>query len=61
MKKEFTLDLSIYSEELLKQAIWDFSEVWEIRLNKNILEISWETEHGIDEIFNELMNYVLSL
>ena len=61
MKKEFTLDLSIYSEELLKQAIWDFSEVWEIRLNKNILEISWETEQGIDEIFNELMNYVLSL
>lgn len=61
MKKEFTLDLSIYSEELLKQAIWDFSEVWEIRLNKNILEISWETEGGIDEIFNELMNYVLSL
>ena len=61
MKKEFTIDLDIYSEELLRQAVSDFSEVWEIILDKNVLTLSWESEIEIEEVFNELMNYVISL
>ncbi len=61
MKKIFEIDFLIYSEEDVKQAVWDFSDVWEITLNKSILEISWENNVEIEEIFNELMNYVLSL
>ena len=61
MKKIFEIDFLIYSEEDIKQAVWDFSDVWKIQLDKSILAISWENNAEIEEIFNELMNYVLSL
>ncbi len=61
MKKDFTVDFWIYNEEILKQAISDFSEVGEIELRKNVITISGEIDSEIEEIFNELMNYILSL
>ena len=61
MKKDFKINTEIYSENIISQAIWDFSEVWKINLENNYIEIIWENEMEIDEIFNELMNYCISL
>jgi len=61
MKKEFEINTEIYSTKIISQAIWDFSEVWKIILSNNILKIFWETEKEVEEIFNEFMNYCISL
>jgi len=61
MKKEFDINLEIYPEEKIKEAIDDFKEVWKIALENNKIIISWESEVEIEEIFNELMNYIISL
>ena len=61
MKKEFEINTDLYSEDIVKQAISDFSEVWEINYSSWKIEISWETENEVNEIFNELMNYVIWL
>jgi len=61
MKKEFDINLEIYPEEKIKEAIYDFKEVWKIALENNKIIISWESEVEIEEIFNELMNYIISL
>ena len=61
MIKEFKINNEIYAESIISQAIWDFSEVSEILFKNNILEINWDSEWEIDEIFNEFMNYCISL
>jgi len=58
VKKEFEINTEIYSEDIINSAISDFSEVSDIKLeNKKIII---ESEDA-DEIFNELMNYCISL
>lgn len=59
MEKIFTIETEIYNEEVLKNAISDFSENFEILFEGNFLKIFGENEAEIDEIFNELMNYYI--
>lgn len=61
MKKEFKINEEIYSEENIKQAILDFEDISKIWYNNEQLEINWNTEIEIEEIFNEFMNYVIWL
>ncbi len=61
MEKTFEIDLEIYPENIVLQAIEDFSDVWEILFKTNTIIIAWDSEVEIDEIFNELMNYVIWL
>lgn len=61
MERRFIIDLGIYSIENLKQAISDFSDVATISLEWDNLLIIWETEEEVREVFNEFMNYVISL
>lgn len=61
MKKDFILDLEIYTQGNILQAIGDFSEVTEITLTDTKLTVYGESEEDIGEIFREFMNYILSL
>jgi len=61
MKKEFEIDTEIYSKDIIPHAIWDFEDVWEIKFENNRIIISWDNEEEIKEIFNEFMNYCVSL
>lgn len=61
MQKKYKIDIEIYSQDIVKQAISDFEEVAEIIFNDNKLTINWETELEIDEIFNEFSNYIIWL
>ena len=61
MNKEFKINNEIYFEDIVNQAISDFKEVWEIKYNDGMLEINWDSESEIDEIFNEFMNYIIWL
>lgn len=58
-KQNFKIENSIYSENLINQAIEDFSEVAKITYTNNELII--ESDDDIIEIFNEFMNYVVGL
>ena len=61
MKKKYKIDIDIYSIDFLIQWISDFSDVWKINLENDILYIYWENKSEIDEFFNEYINYVSSL
>ncbi len=61
MEKQFKVQSDIYDISLIQEAISDFSDVADISYNNDVLNISWETKEDIDEVFNEFMNYVLSL
>lgn len=61
MKKQFKLSSELYSNEKINEAISDFSEITEITYNNWILEIIWESESDIEEVFNEFMNYCIWL
>jgi len=61
MKKDYKIDIELYSMDNIKQAISDFSEVSEILLKNSVISISWKDENEINEIFNELLNYIISL
>lgn len=61
MEKMYQIDLDIYSSKLLGLAIKDFKEVANISLNWAELLIGGDDEASIDEVFNEFMNYLLSL
>ena len=61
MNKEFKIDLDIYSESILNEAILDFEEVAKIELKNGLLIIDWNSNNDIEESYNELMNYVISL
>lgn len=61
MEQSFTLDTGIYSTEDIHTAIEDFSDVAAISYKKGVLVISAESQEDSEEIFNEFMNYVLSV
>lgn len=61
MKKEFQISWEIYSEDAIAQAIEDFSDITSISYTGENLDITWESEDEIQEVFHEFMNYVLSL
>ena len=61
MLKKITIDLELYSKELIMEWINDFLEVTDIVLIWDELHIEWDDEASIDEVFNEFMNYLLSL
>jgi len=61
MKKEFKINSEIYSEDIVNEAISAFEEVSLIKYDDNKIKIKGETEEEIDEIFNELMNYIVWL
>jgi len=58
MKKEFEINTEIYSEKIINEAISDFEEVWDIKFENNKLIINSDDS---EEIFNEFMNYCISL
>lgn len=59
---EYKVDFSIYRIEKIQQAIDDFKEITKIELWDNILIIKWDySNNEFNEIFNEFMNYVLSI
>jgi len=59
-KKSFKIELSLYTEEILKQAIQDFSD-YDIEIGEGEIFIAWEDKEEQEEIFNELMNYSIAL
>ncbi len=61
MKQEFEIDLDIYNKSIINQAIYDFKEISDIKLDDWKLEITWDSNLEIEEIFNELMNYIIWL
>lgn len=61
MKKEFHIDTELYPKECIDEWISDFSEVASISFDWNELNIIWEDELSIQEIFNEFMNYLISI
>jgi len=58
MNKSFEINKNIYLIEVLLQGIEDFSELWKISYDNEILLIEWENEKEIDNIFNEFINYI---
>jgi len=61
MKKEFKINSELYSEEKINEAIAAFSEIWNIVFFDWKISISWNNMEEINEIFNELMNYIIWL
>lgn len=61
LKKNFKVNNSIYPTWIINIAIKDFSEVTTIKFKNWVIEISWEDNKFIDEVFNEFMNYVIWL
>ncbi|MDD3646551.1 MAG: hypothetical protein PHH06_04025 [Candidatus Gracilibacteria bacterium] len=60
-KKYFKIEDSIYYTDMVLQAIEDFKEVSNISLDNGQISIEGETLEDVEEIFNELMNYVIGL
>jgi len=61
MKKIFEINSELYSEEKINEAIESFSEIWDIIFLDWKIIISWDNMEEINEIFNELMNYIIWL
>ena len=61
MQKEYSIDRSIYKESLINKAIEDFREVWEIKFIDSEILIRGDSEAEIEEIFWELINYIIWL
>jgi len=61
MDKDYIIDGKIYKVWLLKKVILDFSDVAEIEYKKGKLNIKWNNESEIEQIFNEFMNYYVWL
>ena len=61
MKKEFEINSEIYSEDIVNDAILAFEDVSVIIFENNKIKLEGDSEIEIDEIFNELMNYVIWL
>lgn len=60
-KRSFKVSPDIYPQEALDTAIADFAEVANISYKKGEVTIEHEEEAEIDAIFNEFMNYTLSV
>lgn len=61
MNKKYEINFEIYDIDKVKNAIDDFSEYYNIKVDWSFLIIEWDDEKKVDEIFNELMNYVIWL
>ncbi len=61
LNKSFKINSTIYPDNFIISAIDDFEEVEGISFANWSLDISWDTEESINEVFNELMNYVIWL
>jgi len=63
MEQRFKVDKSIYKVKNIKEAIKDFKEISLIKYEtkEDKLIISWKNKEEINEIFNEFMNYIISL
>lgn len=61
MKKEFKIDSEIYSDEKINTAILDFEDVANINFTGSTISIEWDNSDNIEEVFNELMNYIIYL
>ena len=59
-RKDFTIDMDIYSQESIEEAIEDYKDVCSISYN-NPGKVTFESEEDIDVFFNEFTNYVISL
>jgi len=57
----FSVDTKLYSQQHIDQAIHDFSEVTLIEFSHESLTIFWNSQQEIQEVFHEIMNYILSL
>ena len=60
MEKQYEIDSEIYSQNNVMETISDFSEVSDISYNNWKLNIVWDNESEIEEVFNEFMNYLIS-
>ena len=58
MQKKYEIDLEIYDQKSILEAIKDFKEIWDIKFKDWILTIDWDNDTSIQEIFNEFMNYL---
>lgn len=61
MFKNYNIDLNIYNSNFILSSIIDFSDVAKISFENWVLQIEWDNEYEIDEIFWEFMNYVIWL
>lgn len=57
LKKSYKIDYKIYSDKSIEDAIIDYKDIANIKYEK--WELIIEAESDLDEIFNELMNYVI--
>ena len=60
-KKNFNLNNKLYPEIVIHKAIEDFGSDFSIVYENEMVTISWENPEEIQIIFDEFMNYVLSL
>jgi hypothetical protein len=60
MEKQYKIDSDIYLQNNIIETISDFSEVSDISYNNWKLNIVWDNESEIEEVFNEFMNYLIS-
>lgn len=61
MNKKYEINFEIYDVDKMRNAIEDFSEYYKINIEWNFLIIEWDDIESLDEVFNELMNYVIWL
>lgn len=60
LKKSFKVNSDMYGEKNIRQMIADFSD-FSLDYKEDVLNISWENNEEIDEIFGESMNYLIAL
>lgn len=58
-KINFKINKNIYWEKYIKEAIEDYKDIAKISYKDSKIIIEWDSD--LDEIFNELMNYVISI
>lgn len=61
MEKKIKIDLEIYNKLAIEEAIVDFQDYGKIELLDSELKLKWVDSNEIEELFNEFMNYVISL
>lgn len=61
LKKSFNLEDNFYHPEHINNAIEDFWKDFLICYKNHILEITAESNEIIDEVFQELINYITGL
>lgn len=61
MQKEYNISLDIYELSKIQEWISAFVDIADIVLTQNILTIQSLESNDVDEVFNEFMNYILSL